>query len=174
MHDTHSSKTSSRRRFLKLLGTAGVTASAVSLGLVAPARVLAAAPAGLGMPEPGEKVEETLARLFGKRPLQAAGDRLKVDIPLIAENGSVVPVQIESNLPMSATNYVKHVYVITDKNRRPLNAKFTFTPEAGRLALATNVRLASTTNVRVIAEMNDGTLWEAKREVKVTVGGCGG
>ena len=174
MHDTHPSVTGSRRRVLKLLGTAGVAAGAASLGLFKSGLALAASPAGLGMPEPGETVEQTLTRLFGKRPLQAAGDRLKLDVPAIAENGSVVPVQIESNLPMTANNYVKHVYVIADKNRRPLNARFTFTPDAGRLAVATNVRLATTTDVRVIAEMNDGTLWEAKREVKVTVGGCGG
>lgn len=165
--------TESRRRTLKILGTAGIAASIASFGLVTPLQALAASP-GLGMPQPDEVVADTLTRLFGSRDLQPAGERIKLDAPLIAENGSVVPIRIESDLPMAADNYVKHVYIISDKNRRPMNAKLTFAPEAGRLSVATNVRLATTSDVRVIAEMSDGTLWEAKQEVKVTVGGCGG
>lgn len=168
----HETTTESRRRALKFLGATGIAASIASFGLI-PGHVLAATPA-LGMPLPDEAVADTLSRLFGSRTPQAAGDRIKLEAPLIAENGSVVPIRVESSLPMAADNYVKHVYIITDKNRRPMNAKFTFTPEAGKLSVATNVRLATTTNVRVIAEMSDGSLWEAKQEIKVTVGGCGG
>ncbi len=160
-----------RRRVLKLFGAAGVAAGLTSLG-VAPQ--LAEATTGLGMPKPDEKVEQTLERLFGKRPLQAMGDRIKVELPLIAENGAVVPVRIESNLPMDANNYVKNIYIITDKNRRPLNARIALTPDSGKLAVATNIRMGATSDVRVIAEMSDGTLYQFKQEVKVTVGGCGG
>jgi sulfur-oxidizing protein SoxY len=163
----------SRRHTLKWLGAATVAAGIGSLGLAVPARVLAAGPA-LGMPQPDEAVADTLGRLFGERTPEAANGHIKLDAPLIAENGSVVPIRIESDLPMNPDNYVKHVYIISDRNRRPMNARFTLTPEAGQLSLATNIRLATTTDVRVIAEMSDGTLWEAKQEVKVTVGGCGG
>jgi sulfur-oxidizing protein SoxY len=162
----------SRRRTLKLLGAAGVAAGALSLGLLTPLEVSAAQE--LGMPQADEKVADTLKRLFGDRPLQSAGERIKFDAPMIAENGAVVPVRIDANLPMTKESYVKNIYVIADKNRRPLNAKFTLSPDAGKASLATNIRLASTTDVRVIAEMSDGALYEAKREVKVTVGGCGG
>jgi sulfur-oxidizing protein SoxY len=157
---------------VKSLGAVALTVGAFSLGLLAPGG--AAAQQGLGMPQPDEKVADTLQRLFAGRPLQPAGDRLKLEAPMIAENGSVVPVKIDSKLPMTPNEYVKHVYIIADKNRRPLNAKLTLTPEAGSASLATNVRLAATSDVRVIAEMNDGRLFEAKQEVKVTVGGCGG
>ena len=75
---------------------------------------------------------------------------------------------------MTKDSYVKNIYIIADKNRRPMNAKFSLTPEAGKASVSTNIRLAATTDVRVIAEMNTGALYEAKREVKVTVGGCGG
>lgn len=162
----------SRRRTLKLLGAAGVAASAVSLGMLLPVNTAMAQ--GLGMPLPDEKVAETIQRLFGGRTLQDAGERIKFDAPLIAENGAVVPLRIDADLPMTADNYVKNIYVIADKNRRPLNAKFSLTPDAGKASMATNIRLASTTDVRVIAEMNTGALYETKREVKVTVGGCGG
>jgi sulfur-oxidizing protein SoxY len=161
-----------RRQTIKLLGAAGITASALSLGLVVPGG--AYAQQGLGMPLPDEKVADTLQRLFGNRPLQPAGERVKIDAPMIAENGAVVPIKIDANLPMTANDYVEKVYVIADKNRRPLNATFSLTPDAGKASLATNVRLAATSDVRVIAEMSSGALYEAKQEVKVTVGGCGG
>ena len=160
-----------RRQAFRIFGAAGLVAGLASLGAMP---LIAAAATGLGMPKPGEKVEETIARLFGNRPLQAAGDRLKVELPLIAENGAVVPVRVESSLPMEANNYVKNVYIITDKNRRPLNARMALTPDAGKLAMSTNIRMASTSDVRVIAEMSDGSLYQFKQEVKVTVGGCGG
>lgn len=161
-----------RRQALKMFGATALVAGLASFGLT-PGLVAAATP-GLGTPKPDEKVEQTLERLFGKRPIQAAGNRLKVEIPLIAENGSVVPVRVDSTLPMEANNYVKNIYIIADKNRRPLNARFGLTPDSGKVSLATNVRLGGTSDVRVIAEMSDGSLWQHKQEVKVTVGGCGG
>ncbi len=158
-----------RRRALRILGAGGIVTGALSLGAVEQA--FGAAP---GMPQPGEKVSETLQRLFGGRPLQPAGDRIKFEAPTIAENGAVVPLRVDSSLPMAPDKYVKNVYIITDKNRRPLNAKFGLTPEAGRTSIGTNIRLAESSDVRVVAEMSDGTLYEAKREIKVPLGGCGG
>jgi sulfur-oxidizing protein SoxY len=69
---------------------------------------------------------------------------------------------------------VKAIYVISDKNRRPLNAKFMLTPASGQAFVGTNLRLGESTDVRAVAELSDGTLLAAKREVRVTVGGCGG
>ena len=158
-----------RRSFLKLLGVAGVTAGAAALGIVPS---LQAAP--LGAVQPEETVEATITRLFGSRTLNPAGDKIKLELPLIAENGAVVPIKIESTLPMTSSNYVKSIYIITDKNRRPLNAKVNFTPESGKAYFAANLRLGKSGNVRAIAEMSDGTLYQAMQEVKVTVGGCGG
>ncbi|MDX1486940.1 MAG: thiosulfate oxidation carrier protein SoxY [Acidiferrobacterales bacterium] len=158
-----------RRSFLKLLGVAGVTASAAALGIVPS---LKAAP--LGAVQPEETVEATLKRLFGNRTLNAAGNKIKLDLPLIAENGAVVPIKIDANLPMAANNYVKSIYIIADKNRRPLNARVNFTPDAGKAYFAANIRLGKSGNVRAIAEMSDGTLYQAIQDVKVTRGGCGG
>jgi sulfur-oxidizing protein SoxY len=113
-------------------------------------------------------------RLFGNRAIKDGSSVMKLDIPLIAENGSVVPITVEVQSPMTPTNYVKHIYIVSDKNRRPMNAKFTLTPEMGAAMIATNLRLNETGDVRAVAELNNGTLLMAKREVKVTVGGCGG
>jgi sulfur-oxidizing protein SoxY len=162
----------SRRQALRLIGAAGLAIGAVSFGTLLPTGVASAQ--ALGMPQDEEKVADTMKRLFGGRTVQEAADRIKVDAPLIAENGAVVPIKVDAELPMNPDKYVKNIYIIADKNRRPLNARFALTPEAGKASIATNIRLAATSDVRVIAEMSDGALFGVTREVKVTVGGCGG
>ena len=81
---------------------------------------------------------------------------------------------VEVSSPMTTQSYVKTITIVSDKNRRPMNARFNLTPAMGQAFIATNLRLGETTDVRAIAELSDGTLLMAKREVKVTVGGCGG
>lgn len=162
-----------RRNALRLFVTAALAAGAAVTTWPWPTAE-AQSTAALGLPQPEEKVADTLKRLFGNRPIQPAGDRIKLEAPMIAENGAVVPVRVEVDLPMTKDDYVRNIYIISDKNRRPLNAQFTLTPESGKAAVGTNIRLASTTDVRAIAETSRGALYEAKREVKVTVGGCGG
>jgi sulfur-oxidizing protein SoxY len=162
-----------RRALLRLVGAAGAAAAGASLGLIRPIPARAEAKP-LGAPQPDEKVEATMKRLFGDRAILPADGRVKLDLPLIAENGSVVPVSVDSDLPMTPAKYVKNIYILSDKNRRPLNVKFSLTPESGRGSVAANIRLARTTDVRAVVEMSDGTLYMATQEVKVTVGGCGG
>jgi sulfur-oxidizing protein SoxY len=152
------------------IGSAGV---AVALGLGG-FRKVAAQQAQLGMPQPDEKVDATINRLFGTRSIAPGDGKVKLDAPLIAENGAVVPVTVEADLPMTPQEYVKSIYIIADKNRRPLNARFSLTPGVGQAAISTNIRLAQTTALRAVVEMNHGALYMVQREVKVTVGGCGG
>jgi sulfur-oxidizing protein SoxY len=147
-------------------------AATVTLALTGPARVTAQAQApGLGGQE---SVQDGLKRLFGNRPIKDGAALVKLDIPLIAENGAVVPVTVDVTSPMTPANYVKHVYVIADKNRIPIITRVALAPESGQASVATSVRLGETGDVRAIVEQSDGTLLQIKREVKVTVGGCGG
>lgn len=162
-----------RRDLLRAWGVIGSAGMAASLGLGGFMQV-AAQPAQLGMPQPEEKVDATINRLFGNRPIAPADGRVKLEVPIIAENGAVVPVTVEADLPMTPQEYVKSIYIIADKNRRPMNAKFSLTPEVGQATISTNIRLAQTTDLRAVVEMNHGALYMVKREVKVTVGGCGG
>ena len=157
----------SRRAVLRALGCLGVSAV-----LGAPGR--AAGQGNLGALQPEEKVDATMRRLFGSRAIKDGSGMIKLDMPLIAENGAVVPITIEVQSPMTPANYVKNVSLISDKNRRPMNARFSLSPEMGAAVIGTNLRLGGTTDVRAIVELNDGTLLTAKQEVKVTVGGCGG
>jgi sulfur-oxidizing protein SoxY len=122
-----------------------------------------------GLPLPDEPVDATLKRLFGNRSLNPGAGKLKLELPLIAEDGSNVAVAVESNLPMSGVGYLNH---ISDKNRRPMIAKFIFTPESGQAFVSTQIRLATTTDVRAVAEMSDGTLYAVTKHVRVTISGC--
>lgn len=153
-------------RGLALLGLSG--AAGPLLGAPRPA----AAQGGLASLLPEEPVAATLKRLFGDRPIKDGSAVMKLELPLIAENGAVVPMSVEVTPP--AQGHVKTVYIISDRNRRPMNAKFTFSPGMSHPFVATNLRLNETGDVRAVAELSDGTLLMAKREVKVTVGGCGG
>jgi len=166
------SRSVSRRAVLRVLGLLGVSAVAAPFVLGPPGE--ARAQGGLGALQPEEKVDATMRRLFGSRPIKDGSSMINLDMPLIAENGAVVPITIEVRSPMTPASYVKDIYIISDKNRRPLNARFSLSPEMGAAVIGTNLRLGETTDVRAIVELNDGTLLTAKREVKVTVGGCGG
>ncbi|HEV8438250.1 MAG TPA: thiosulfate oxidation carrier protein SoxY [Methylomirabilota bacterium] len=160
-----------RRAVLRALGAVGL-GSLLAPALYGPRP--ARAQGNLASLGPEEPVEATMKRLFGGRPVKDGASAIKLDLPLIAENGAVVPISVEVAAPMTPQSYVKAIYIVSDKNRRPLNAKFSLTPAGGQAFVGTNLRLGESTDVRAIAEMNDGTLMMAKREVKVTVGGCGG
>jgi sulfur-oxidizing protein SoxY len=117
-------------------------------------------------------VAEELKKLYGDKPIKEG--RIKLDVPQIAENGLVVPVNIDVESPMTANDYVKAVHIFADGNPLPGIVSYRFTPECGKASASTRMRLAQTQNVVCVAEMSDGSLFSTKAEVKVTIGGCGG
>jgi sulfur-oxidizing protein SoxY len=92
---------------------------------------------------------------------------LLIEAPEIAENGAVVPIEITSNLPGTAS-----IAVIVDKNPFPLVGKFDFM-EGAVPFVKLNVKMGETSEVRVIAQAG-GRSYVATKEIKVTIGGCGG
>ncbi len=111
-------------------------------------------------------------RMRGTRPLQEG--RVTLRAPNIAENGNTVPVNISVESPMTASDYVKAIHIFADRNPTPEVATFHLTPAMGRASADTRIRLGQTQDVIAIAEMNNGELFMARAEVKVTIGGCGG
>jgi len=162
------SKPISRRRMLGTLGVLGAAGVTGTLTASVPRRANAQQ---VGLQE---TVQDALKRVFGSRPMKDGASIIKLDVPLIAENGAVVPVSVEVASPMVANNYIRHVYIVADKNRIPVIARATLAPEAGQASVGVFVRLGESGDVRAIVEQSDGTLLQIKREVKVTVGGCGG
>ena len=106
------------------------------------------------------------------RPIKDGAALIAVEMPLIAEDGGSVPIAVEVKSPMTPESHVKAIYILAEKNPRPLNVKVSLTPAAGQAFVATNLRLADSGPVRVVAEMSDGTVLMTAREVRVTVAGC--
>ncbi|HWW49927.1 MAG TPA: thiosulfate oxidation carrier protein SoxY [Xanthobacteraceae bacterium] len=117
-------------------------------------------------------VAAELKKLYGDKAM--AEGKIKLDVPEIAENGMVVPINIEVDSPMTEADYVKSVHIFADGNPLPGVVTYTFTPACGKAAASTRMRLAQTQNIVCVAEMSNGTLYTAKANVKVTIGGCGG
>lgn len=117
-------------------------------------------------------VEAEIKKLYAdKKPAQG---KIKLDVPQIAENGLVVPINVEIESPMTDADHVKSVHVFADGNPLPGILSYAFTPQCGKASASARMRLAQTQNIICLAEMSDGKLYSATTQVKVTIGGCGG
>ena len=150
------SRSSSRRQFL---ARAGAGLSAFALG------------AGRAGATP-ETVAAEAKKLFGEKKL--LDGKIKMELPTIAENGLVVPLGFEVESPMTDKDYVKAVHFFAEGNPNPQIASFRFTPLSPKAAAAVRIRLAQTQNIVAFAEMSNGDVYTTRKEVKVTIGGCGG
>jgi sulfur-oxidizing protein SoxY len=90
-----------------------------------------------------------------------------IEAPQIAENGAVVPIEISSSLPGTTA-----IAVLIEKNPFPLAGRFEF-KEGALPFVKLNVKMGETSDVRVVA-FAGGRQYAATREIKVTIGGCGG
>jgi sulfur-oxidizing protein SoxY len=160
----------SRRAFLKASALAGLGLLGVTSGLVS--QTSASLSAGPSDPEvPNEQVAKILKDLFGDRPIRTG--HISLDMPVVAEDGRIVPVIIESDLPMTADQYVKAVHLIVDHNPDPHLAAYHLTPAIGAVALQTRIKMKRTTWVRAILETSGGDVWAAYAHVNVSLNGCG-
>jgi sulfur-oxidizing protein SoxY len=107
----------------------------------------------------------------GKTPVQG---RVKLDLPEIAENGNTVPMTVSVESPMTEQSHVTDVLVVADGNPQGGVATFHFSPASGAAEVNTRIRLAATQNIAAVAKMNDGSFYMDTKQVKVTIGGCGG
>jgi len=161
----------SRRRFFR---SALVTAAGVLGGgsLLQAERLLAATGLDPDDPEvPNEEVARILQRISGGKPIRRG--HVSLDMPLVAEDGRIVPVIIESDLPMTDERYVKAVHLVVDFNPDAHLAAFQLTPAIGSVSISTRIKMKRTTWVRAIAETNTGEIWAAYTRVQVTLNGCG-
>jgi len=142
--------------------------AALALGLGTAA---AWAGAGRARATPSE-AEAEIAKFTGGKPAELG--RIAIDLPEIAENGTAVPLSVTVESPMTATDRVTDVLVLADGNPNPRVAAFHFSPMSARAEVATRIRLNATENVIVVARTGEGRFYTARKEVKVTIGGCGG
>jgi sulfur-oxidizing protein SoxY len=155
----HKSKTVARRDVLKAAGL-GVVAVAASGLLTTEA-----------FASPG-KAKALLKKLTGGAKMKSG--RVSLKLPEIAENGRTVPISVKVDSPMSSSDYVKAIHVVSEGNPNPEVITFNLTSSSGKADISTRIRLGKTQNVVAVAMMSDGSVYMAKKKIKVTIGGCGG
>lgn len=138
-------------------------AGALAAGLLAPLCALAAT---WNKGAFGAKTAADALRGIGAVDAAPSADLL-IDAPEIAENGAVVPIEVSSRIAGT-----RSIAVVIEKNPFPLVAKFDFM-EGAQPFVKVNVKMGETSDVRVVAEAN-GRHYTAAKNIKVTIGGCGG
>ncbi len=113
-----------------------------------------------------KSMADLMKALGASAPVESKDIELKG--PDIAENGAVVPLGASTSLPG-----VKRMLLLVEKNPSILSAMFEFT-DAVEPSVGTRVKMGQSSNVFAVAMMNDGRVLYAQKEIKVTLGGCGG
>ena len=154
---------SKRRSFLRTAGSASTVAIAAAAGLIKPTEVLAvewnkAAFEAKGVPD--------AMKVVGAAGAADSKDIL-IKAPDIAENGAVVPIEVTSKIAGTSA-----IMLLVEKNPSPLTANFDLSNGADSY-VSTRIKMGQTSNVRAIVKAG-GKSYTAIKEVKVTIGGCGG
>jgi sulfur-oxidizing protein SoxY len=164
MTTTHDGFPATRRLILKGAGAVAL----IGLGNLPFSLAPAFAAANDKYPEDAFKQKgdaDAIKALYGKTA--EPSDKVKMDAPEIAENGAVVPISVSSTL-----ENVTSIAILVVENPNALAASYQI--PAGTLpSVANRLKMAKTTNVIAIVEAG-GKLYSTSKEVKVTVGGCGG
>ena len=163
---------SSRRTFLRAAAPAAT--GLLGSGALDQGERLLAAVSGAGPEDPevpNEIVAKILQDISRGRPITRG--HLSLDMPTAAEDGRVVPLIIESDLPMTADRYVKAVHLVVDFNPDAHLAVYQLSPAVGTVSLSTRIKMKRSTWVRAIAETSTGELWAGYAHVNVTLNGCG-
>ena len=151
-----------RRDFMKLTGAFGLLAAA---GLMTTQEALAQQQAWNKVAFEQKNLADTVKALGGSAPTESAD--ISITAPDIAENGAVVPVAISSKIPNTQA-----VYIMVEKNPNMLAAGFNI-PQGTEPNVTTRIKMGQTSNVYAVVKA-DNKFYMASKEVKVTLGGCGG
>ena len=152
-----------RRGILKAGGGTGVLALAAAAGLIRPGETFAQ--------EWNKAAFETKSFADTLKALGSGGStesaQIQITAPDIAENGAVVPITIESGIARTQT-----IAILIEKNPNTLSANFEI-PDGTDPFVTTRVKMAETSNIYAVVRA-DGKYFHAAKEIKVTLGGCGG
>jgi sulfur-oxidizing protein SoxY len=151
-----------RREFVKVGGVLGLMAAA---GLITTKEAQAQQQAWNKAAFETKTVEDTIKALGGSATAPS-GD-IAITAPDIAENGAVVPVAVTSKIPNT-----QGIYVLVEKNPNTLAAGFTI-PAGTEPSVSTRIKMGQTSNIHAVVKA-DNKFYVATKEVKVTLGGCGG
>ena len=155
-----------RRDVLKTGGGVSLLALVAAAGWLRPGDANAQAAAWNKAAFETHSLDETMKALGGGAPAQSK-DIVFVATPDIAENGAVVPIGITSNLPKTEA-----IAILVEKNPNMLAAVFDI-PAGTDPTVSTRIKMGQSSNVLALVRA-DGKYFVASKEIKVTLGGCGG
>jgi len=155
-----------RRDVLKTGGGVSLLALVAAAGWLKPGDALAQGAAWNKAAFETHALDETVKALGGGAPAQSK-DIAFVSTPDIAENGAVVPVGITSSIPKTES-----IAILVEKNPNMLTAVFDI-PAGTDPAISTRIKMGQSSNVYALVKA-DGKYYVASKEIKVTLGGCGG
>jgi sulfur-oxidizing protein SoxY len=141
-----------------LMAGAGALAAAGTLAAAGPARAA------------NDYADQIKAFTGGLTPVEGG---IKLELPELAENGNTVPLSVAVDLPAGDGMHVQEILVVAPANPNARVIRFRFSPASVPEA-STRIRLAETQDVIAVAKLSDGTFLSASRQIKVTIGGCGG
>jgi sulfur-oxidizing protein SoxY len=152
----------SRREFVKAGSVLGLM---VAAGLITAEQARAQQQAWNKAAFESKSLDETVKALGGSGPAQSAD--VGITAPDIAENGAVVPVAVASKIPNTQA-----IYILVEKNPNALAAGFGI-PAGTEPNVSTRIKMGQTSNIHAVVKA-DNKFYVATKEVKVTLGGCGG
>ena len=115
--------------------------------------------------------KKALSTFTGSATPQAEG--LQLDIPVLADNPSAVPIKAKVTLPITEHDWCEELIVLAELNPIPLACRLRFTAETGSAEAAVRIRLSQSQAVHVLARMKSGTLLAGKQTITVAASGCG-
>lgn len=115
-------------------------------------------------------LDEAIARWTGG--LVAREGRVQIDIAPLVENGNAVPVTLRVQSPMTEADHVRELVLFNQRNPQRDVARWQLGPVNGRAEVATRIRLATSQQLAALARMSDGSLWQQRVDVIVTLAAC--
>lgn len=115
--------------------------------------------------------KKALSTFTGSATPQAEG--LQLDIPVLADNPSAVPIKAKVTLPITEHDWCEELIVLAELNPIPLACRIRFTAETGTAEAAVRIRLSQSQAVHVLARMKSGKLLAGKQTITVAASGCG-
>lgn len=131
--------------------------------------VIAALPAAAELAPP-EEFRQAWAEALGER--QPKAGRIFLELPALAESGNAVPLTVRVESPMTEQAFARRLVLFAPFNPHPRLCTVHWTPWSGRAEFTTKIRLAKSQEVIAVAELSDGSLWQARQSVAVTIGAC--
>ncbi|MBI3249277.1 MAG: sulfur oxidation protein SoxY [Deltaproteobacteria bacterium] len=105
--------------------------------------------------------------------IEPQAGRVKLTLPPLAESGNSVACKVQVESPMTQESHVTSIHLLSEKNPRPVIARFYLGPRSGRAEINTRIRLGASQQVVALAVMNDGSCWTGTADVVVTAAACG-